>query len=59
MVDRIRTIRMNRIALLIDNFKTSSSLLMLKIFNVRTFNFSNDVFVSCFSKGLDKVPNLL
>jgi hypothetical protein len=30
---------------------------MLKIFNVRTFNFSNDVFVSYFSKGLDKVPN--
>ena len=30
---------------------------MLKIFNVRTFNFSSDVFVSCFSKGLDKVPN--
>ncbi len=27
------------------------------MFNVRTFNFSNDVFVSCFSKGLDKVPN--
>ena len=30
---------------------------MLKIFNVRTFNFSSDAFVSCFSKGLDKVPS--
>ena len=30
---------------------------MLKIFNVRTFNFSNDVFVSLSSKGFDKVPN--
>ena len=38
-------------------FKTSSSLLMLKIFNARTFNFSNDVVVSCFSKKIDKVPN--
>ena len=27
------------------------------MFNVRTFNFSSDVFVSCFSKGLDKVPS--
>ena len=30
---------------------------MLKIFNVRTFNFSSDVVVSLSSKGFDKVPN--
>ena len=39
-------------------FKTSSSLLMLKIFNVSSFNFSSDVVVSLSSKGFDKVPNL-
>ena len=37
--------------------KTSSSLLMLKIFNVSSFNFSSDVSVSLSSKGLDKVPS--
>ena len=30
---------------------------MLKIFNVRTFNFSSDVVVSFSSKGLDIVPS--
>jgi len=38
-------------------FKTSSSLLMLKIFNVSSFNFSSDVVVSFSSKGFDKVPS--
>ena len=30
---------------------------MLKIFNVSSFSFSSDVFVSCFSKSLDKIPS--
>ena len=36
---------------------SDSSFLTLNMFNVRTFNFSSDVFVSCFSKKIDKVPS--